>query len=194
MAQIESESSPDLGELLFCPEDYGIDTKDEGFRITSIDMASWAARKVVAARKRMATRRALADEYKARIERWVEKANAEDQNSSEFLTSTLRPFAEAEIATQRRSRTLQLPGAMVSLRKKPDRVEILNEVELMAYCEKYYPEAIVVTRSISKAAIMAKVKSGELPPAVSFIPGTDELYIKSDSEDVSLPEASDAVA
>jgi hypothetical protein len=180
MAQIESESSPDLGELLFCPEDYGIDTNAEGFRITGIDMAAWAARKVVAARERMATRKALADEYKARIELWLTKANAEDLDSSEFLTSHLRPFAETEIAKQRRSRTVQLPGASLSLRKKPDRVEILNEEELMGYCEAYYPEAIVIAKSISKAAISAKVHSGELPPAVSFIPGEDELYIKAD--------------
>jgi hypothetical protein len=194
MDSITQESSPDLGELLFNEGESGIDTKAEDFRITSIDMAAWAARKVVAARERMAARTALSSQYKARIDRWLERANAEDRESAEFLTGHLRPFAESEIAKQRRSRTLQLPGATVSLRKKPDRVEILDESVLIAYCEENYPEALVVSKSVSKAAITARVRSGELPPAVDFIPGEDELYIKSDGEDTPRENHADAAA
>jgi len=179
MAQIESESSPDLGELLFYPEVATIEKEE--FRITSIELAAWAARKVLAARKRIEQRAELAAKYTERISAWLCKANAEDQGSIEFLISELRPFAEAEISKQHRSRTLHLPGVDVSIRKKPDRVDIIDERALLAYCEAAFPEAVVVVKSISKAKVLAHIKKeGELLPGIDFHLGDDQLYIKSD--------------
>ena len=193
MAQTESESSPDLGELLVCPDE--LPAEGEDFRITSVELAAWAARKVLAARTRMERRATLAAQYTQRIAAWLGKANADDRGSVEFLTSHLKPFAQSEIAKQRRLRTLHLPGAAVSLRKKPDRVDVFDPEALLAYCEASYPEALVVTTSVSTAKVLARIKKeGELPPGVDFSRGEDELYVRPDSEGPGTEGAIDAVA
>ncbi len=174
------QSSPDLGELLFSPESIDVTTNAEDFSITSIEMATWAARKVIQARTRVAERKTLAERYKARIDQWVNDANKEDDDSTEFFMNHLKPFAEREIGKQRRSRTLHLPGAELCMRKKPDRIEILDEQEAIIYCEEYLPSALIIKKSLSKTVLKASMHSGELPPSVSFIPGEDELYVNAD--------------
>ena len=169
MAQTDMESSPDLGELLVYPDEST--TLDEGFRITSIELAAWAARKILAARKRMEKRAALAATYTRRIATWLDKANAEDAGSIEFLLSHLRPFAQSEIASQRRSKTLHLPGADVSIRKKPDRVDVFDEDALLTYCEASFPEALVVTKSASQVKLLERIRGGELRPPGVDCPG-----------------------
>jgi len=177
-------SSPSLGELLFSPESQDVTGSSENFAISSIDKAIWAARKVVEARTRISSRKALADSYKARIDMWLEKSNTEDNDSLRFFMNHLKPYAEREIAKQRKSKTLILPGVSLSLRKKPDRLEILNEDEVIAYCETFMPKAIVVKKSISKTVLKASILTGTLPPSVEFIPGEDELYVSEDSEEI----------
>jgi len=193
MAQTESDSSPDLGELLVCPDELPAESED--FRITNIELAAWAARKILAARKRMEKREALAAQYTQRIASWLGKANAEDQRSVEFLTAQLKPFAQSEIASQHRLRTLHLPGAEVSLRKRPDKVDVFDADALLGYCEASYPEALVVTKSVSKAKVLARIKkNGELPPGVDFCVGEDELHIRPDSAGPDIEGAIDEVA
>ena len=193
MAQTESECSPDLGELLVCPDE--MPTESEDFRITSIELASWASQKVLAARKRIAGRAALAAQYTNRIAAWLEKANAEDKGSVEFLLSHLKPFAQSEIAKQHRLRTLHLIGADISIRKKPDRVSVFDTDALLSYCEASYPEAVVVTKSVSKAKVLARIKKdGELPPGVDFCSGEDELYVRPDAEGADIEGAINEVA
>lgn len=173
-------SSPSLGELLFSPENMDVTSDDEDFGIHSIEMAAWAARKVLDARARISSRTELADQYKSRIEEWLKKASTEDSDSISFFMSHLKAYAEREIGRQRRSRTFHLPGASLSLRKKPDRFEILDELEAIAYCESSLPEALIIKKQISKAALKQCFHKG-LPPSITFVPGEDELYINADN-------------
>ena len=177
----EERSSPDLGELLCFSGEGENSDGTEPFSITTLEQASWAARKVVAARKRTADREALASQYIETIKSWLERANREDTESISFLTIHLKSYAEAEVAKQRRSKTVFLPGARLSLRKKPDRIEVVDENAVIAYCEGRFPEAIVVKRSVPKAALKLIItRTGELPPSVDYIPGEEELYIESE--------------
>lgn len=173
-------SSPSLGELLFSPENMDVTSEAEDFAVRSIEMAAWAARKVVDARARISARTELADRYKNRIDEWLKKSCSEDSESIEFFMSHLKPFAEREIGCQRRSRTVHLPGASLSLRKKPDRFEILDEAEAIAYCEESLPEVIVIKKQISKTALKQCLHKG-LPPSIAFVPGEDELHISADT-------------
>lgn len=178
---LDEGSSPDLGELLCNSGTMDDSTSPEQFRISSLEQASWAARKVVSARRRIVDREALASRYIETIKAWLERANREDSESISFLTIHLKSFAEQEIATQRRSKTVFLPGARLSLRKKPDRIEIVDESRVITFCEERYPEAIVIKRSVPKAALKLIIaRTGEIPPAVDYVPGSEELYIESD--------------
>lgn len=177
-----TRSSPDLGELLFSEEDrYAIVPQDDSFCINTLELANWAARRIVEHRQNMKERKELAELYVARIQSWLDKANKEDVASTEFLTSHLRPFVERELAKQRHSKTIHLPSATLSMRKKPDRIEITDEIAALEYCEVYMPEAVVIRKSLSKTVLKAAVKQGELPTAVEFVPGENELYIDADT-------------
>ena len=116
--------SPDIGELLFSDADAVMcDADEESFCINTAELANWAARRVVEHRERIKERREQAELYISRIQTWLDKAIAEDASSIDFLSSHLRPYVERELAKQRRSRTLLLPGSSLSLRKKPDKID-----------------------------------------------------------------------
>ncbi|PKL23542.1 MAG: hypothetical protein CVU43_16420 [Chloroflexi bacterium HGW-Chloroflexi-5] len=176
------EISPDLGEILFSEGQPMVSSDPATFTIQTIDVATWAARKVLSAQARILDRKVLATEYKKRIDAWLERASKEDEDSVGFLSGHLRVFTEQQVSVQRKSRSVALPGATLSLRKKPDRIEVLDEAELLAYCEASYPEAIVLTKSLSKTALKAMIKTGELPSSIELVPGEDEFYIRSDDD------------
>jgi hypothetical protein len=176
-----NRSSPDLGELLAFSESTKVENNPERFSINSVELAAWAIRKIADSRARIQSRNELASLYKQKIETWLEKANAEDSESIDLLMGHLKPFAEVEIGNQRRSKTLVLPGGSISLRKKPDRLEILDEAETIEFCEKHLPEAIIIKKSVSKTAIKASLATtGCLPPSVKLILGESELSIAVD--------------
>lgn len=149
----------------------------EGFRIDDERKAAWAAGKILSARKRVETREKLAQEYQTRILDWLSSANQTDQDSINFLEGSLRPWVEQEVSKLGKTRSFRLPGAKVGLRKKPDRVEIVNLETALEFCEEHLEEAVVVKKDISKSEIKHHLLCGARVPGVELIPGSDELSV-----------------
>ena len=148
------------------------------FRVDTPDKASWAARKLLDAESRITRRTALAKEYKGRIDSWLERANKEDAESVDYLKGILRPYADLAVATQRTSRSVHLPGAVLSLRKKPDRVDVTEPDIAISYCETEHPEAVVIKKDVSKSVLKALLSRGTDIPGCRLESGRDELYVK----------------
>jgi hypothetical protein len=148
------------------------------FSVDSEDKASWAAAKILAAERRIQLRLDLAERYKERIDQWLHDANRPDTESIDFLKMLLRPWAESSIRTQSRSRSIKLLGATIGLRKRPDRVELIDPDSVLEYCEAHLPDAVIIKREVSKTSLkQALIQGQDIPGAILAI-GEDELTIK----------------
>jgi len=176
-----------LDELLALPESVPPETPlpfsilPQSFIIDSMSRATWAARKVAAAQDRVRQREEFALALKARVDHWLASSCSHDEDSITYLSSLLRPWAEAEIARQGRRRSIDLLGVTIGLRLRPARVEVHPEHqdEALAYCRENLKEAVNVSYSLSKTALKERLAKGQVIPGVALVPGTDEFYVKS---------------
>lgn len=177
----EPGSLPSLSNVLF---DFTIPSAEapaaEPFTVDSLSKASWCASRILEAQARTAQRADLARSYKTRIDTWLSDANSADIDSIEYLSSLLKPWVEAEVAKQRRSRSVLLPTATAQLRKLPDRVDIVDAPSALSYLKANHPEAVIVREDISKSAVRSLIfTEGEAIPGIEAELGHDELYIKA---------------
>lgn len=150
------------------------------FEVDTAAKADWAVGRVLSIEARMSRRTELASELHGRIDAWLTKAQAPDQDSVDYLMSLLRPYVEAELALQRRSRTLSLPSGAAGLRRRPDRLELSDREAALAWCEEHAVEAVIVKKDLSKTELKKLVfERGEAVPGVDAALGTDELWIKA---------------
>ncbi len=157
------------------------DTVTPAFIVDSLAKADWCVSRVLDAEGRIARRASLASELHARIDAWLTKASAADNDSIAYLTMLLRPYVESEVSMQRRSRSLILPSGVAQLRKLPDRLDIVDKDAALSYCESSHPEAVVVRKDLSKTELKRLVFSGEAIPGVSAELGSDELYVRANA-------------
>jgi len=152
------------------------------FEVDCLQKADWCIAKILDAEARMGRRAELAAELHSRIDAWMMKANTPDNDTVSYLTALLRPFVEAELSTVRRSRSLLLPSGTASLRKLPDRLEIVDPAAAMAWADANHPEAIVTKRELMKSELKRLVfREGEAVPGVEAELGQDTLYVKAAS-------------
>jgi phage host-nuclease inhibitor protein Gam len=147
--------------------------------LDNLSKASWAVSKILEAETRTARRAELAREFKTRIDAWLESANLQDNESIAYLSILLEPYVKDEVSKLHKSRTLSLPTGMASLRKLPDRLEITNGDEALAYCESEHPEAVIIKKELDKSILKDLIlKQAEPIPGVDAELGTDKLYVK----------------
>lgn len=149
------------------------------FAIDDINKASWTVGKILEAESRISQRAGLAKNFKSRIDDWLESANKQDEDSISYLSYLLEPYIKNEISKLHNSKTLSLPTGVASLRKLPDRLDILDNNEALAYCETEHPEAIIIKKELDKAFLKDLIlKKIEPVPGVEAELGKDKLYIK----------------
>jgi hypothetical protein len=169
---------PPLPDFIYGEE---AETQKEPFRVDDERKAAWACSRILAARRRIARRRELAEVYQTRILDWLTKANDPDESSAAFLEATLRPWVEETLATVGRSRSIRLPGAKVGFRKKPDRVELLDQDQILAFCREHQLEGIeVIKTEVSKTELKRHLVEGAQIPGAELVTGNDELTVSAD--------------
>ena len=176
---------PDFGSALSPVPSDPTDTPDTvapAFIVDSLARADWCVSRVLDAEAHIARRAALASELHARIDAWLTKASAADNDSISYLSTLLRPFVESEVSMQRRSRSLILPSGVAQLRKLPDRLDIVDKDAALSYCESSHPEAVIIKKDLSRSALKTLIVSqGEAVPGCSFELGPDELYVRGNA-------------
>jgi phage host-nuclease inhibitor protein Gam len=151
----------------------------EQFTVDSSSKASWAIACVLEAEDRINKRKALASDFKARIETWLDSANHQDGNSISFLSSLLEPYVKDEVSKLHKSKTLSLPTGTASFRKLPDRLDITDGETALAYCEIEHPEAVIIKKELDKSILKDLIlKQAEPIPGVEAELGPDRLYVK----------------
>lgn len=150
------------------------------FVIDSLAKADWAIAKILDAEARISRRTELAADLHARLDAWLQKSSTADNDTVVYITGLLRPYAESEIAKQRRSRTLLLPSGSVSLRKLADHLDIVDRDAALAFCEASHPEAVIVKKDLSRSVLKTLIAAqGEAIPGCEFELGSDQLYVKA---------------
>lgn len=147
------------------------------FEVKDLDTANWAVSKVVDANARIAARKAQADEYKAKIDAWLDRANADDERTIEFFEAELRPFVQQEVARSNK-KSVKLLEATAGFRDSGGSVEIEDEEALIAYLESFAPELVRVKKSVDKAELKKRLKAGEEFPHAHIAPGSTKFYVK----------------
>jgi hypothetical protein len=170
---------PDFGNVKTstpAEQEAGADTQ---FIIDNLSKAAWAVSKILEADNRITKRSELARDFKARIDRWLSSANQQDNDSLSYLSVLLEPFVKNEVSKLHNSKSLSLPTGIASLRKQPDRLEILDSVEALAYCEAEHPEAVIIKKELDKSILKDLIlRQAEPVPGVEAALGQDKLYIK----------------
>jgi phage host-nuclease inhibitor protein Gam len=170
---------PDFGSALSPVPANSNDATAPAFTVDSLAKADWAISRILDAEARIARRAELASTLHERIDQWLTKASAADEDSITYLSLLLRPWVEAELSTQRRSRSISLPSGIAQLRKLPDRLDITDPEAAMAWAIEHRPEAIIVKKELSKSVLKTLVfKEGEAVPGIEAELGPDSLFIK----------------
>jgi hypothetical protein len=170
---------PSLSTILFPDFDNSYPVAEspaaEAFTVDSLDKASWAVSKILESEARITRRVELARDFKNRIEQWLESANRQDSESVSYLLFLLEPYVQNEVSKLHNSKSLSLPTGIASLRKLPDRLEILDSTTALAYCESEHPEAVIIKKELDKSFLKDLIlKQAEPVPGV-----TAELALKS---------------
>jgi len=151
----------------------------EQFVIDNSSKASWAIACILEAEERINQRKALANDYKARLDAWLDSANRPDNNSISNLSYLLEPYVKDEVSKLHKSKTISLPTGTASFRKLPDRLDIIDSEAALAYCESEHPEAVIIKKELDKSALKNLIlKQAEPVPGVEAELGRDRLYIK----------------
>lgn len=147
------------------------------FEVRDLQSADWCVRKALEAEARIRER----TEYvKAKIERAKQvlaEENAKDEKTVEYMAELLEPFAWETLTGK--TRTLKLANGTISLRKRPDKLDIDDEQAVIDWCKANAPECIVVKESLDKRALKARHEKDAVP-GVHINMGMDRLYIKGD--------------
>ena len=203
---ITSITTPEISIILFpdfqnvkTSTSYDIEETDNTFTIDNLNKASWAVCKILEAETRIDQRKALADDYKARIDSWLESSNHQDKDSISYLTFLLEPYAKNEVSKLHNSKTLSLPTGTASFRKLPDKLDITDPSIALSYCESEHPEAIIIKKELNKSILKDLILKQANPiPGVSAELGEDKLYIKplkiGKSQETPIPSITDTTA
>ena len=169
---------PDLGSTLSPGPTTGDDAP--AFAVDSLAKADWAISRILDAEARIARRAELASTLHERIDQWLTKASASDNDTISYMTLLVRPYAEVEISKQHRCRSLVLPSGTIQLRRLPDRLEVIDPEIAMAWAEEHAPAAIVTERKLVKSELKRLVfHQNEAIPGIEASLGIDEIYVKA---------------
>lgn len=169
-------------ELLF---DTNYPIHDEGFVVDSLDKATWATDRYLAASHRIKERETLASTYKHRIDIWLDKANKQDQDTQDFMEYLLTPYVRDYLSHQKRGKSFRVLGARLGFRKTIDKLEVIDSESAIDYCRVHLPDVLIEKTEIGKAIAKSYLADGFDIPGLAIEEGHEELVIKelSDEQD-----------
>jgi phage host-nuclease inhibitor protein Gam len=179
LALVERPTTQDFPRLedLLIPEQ---EQHSESFTIDSPEKAAWASRKILDAQDHLTQLKEQASSYKAQIDAWFQKAIKEDEESVDYLKSLIHPYVEVEVSKQHKSKTLHLPGIAAQLRKKPDRIDVVDKDTAVSFCEMNHPDAVIIKKDVSKSYLKVLLSKGEVIPGCNIAFGENEIYFKDE--------------
>lgn len=148
----------------------------EAFVVDNDEKADWAMRKLASIRRKQADNKAIYDREVLRVAEWLEKVNTALERDAEWFESNLKPYALVERHSGRKS--IVLPHGTIKTTAGRPRIEISNELELLAWAETAQPDLIRTKKEIDKKSLNALITEtgdvistqGEIVPSVRVTP------------------------
>ena len=155
-----------------------VPTESKHFEIETVTSAAWAVRRIQHTYKN-------AEKIISEVDGEIEKLKAfkkavldKAEKSTEYLRGKLEQYTRRELEGKR-ERSIQLPGAVIGLRKNPAKIEIADESKVLAELKRAYPEFVRVKESIDKKGLKAYIQqTGEIIPGVEIVEGEESFSIK----------------
>ncbi|BDR66694.1 phage protein [Clostridium tetani] len=144
----------------------------QGFKITNIDEANWAFRKIRALQEEVKETNLLADKEKERIENWREKEIKTSMDNIEYFQGILTEYY-MKLRSENPKAKLNTPYGKVTSRKSK-KWNYQNEEEILKYLkENEYSDLIKVKEDINKAELKKMFKDGVNKETGEVLPGLE---------------------
>lgn len=144
----------------------------EGFKITNIDEANWAFRKIRALKEEVKETNLLADKEKERIENWREKEIKTSMDNIEYFQGILTEYY-MKLRSENPKAKLNTPYGKVTSRKSK-KWNYQNEEEILKYLkENEHSDLIKVKEDINKAELKKVFRDGVNKETGEVLPGIE---------------------
>lgn len=174
-----------------------VDRQD--WMIDSMELASWAGRKITHARKEVAAIKAWRDEEIQRIKDAADIEMARHENEIAFFEGHLGAYLHRLIQEGRKTKTLNLPTGTVSIRARQPKLTLTDENRALEWATEHHQDAVVTKRSLNLTAFKKRVEiidsgtvidaaTGELLDFVMIEPQADSVSFKPEDDNATLPE------
>jgi phage host-nuclease inhibitor protein Gam len=178
-----STATDRLEELLDGEEPEATNKEGHRWEITDLGGADWAMRKVAKLDAEAREVTDTADRQLRAIETWREAEYQRLQNQRGRFEALLADYHRRILAKDKKAKTIRLPHGVLTARKLPDNVQILDEDEVLEWAKDQGNEFVIVVpveyrldRSAVKAAVL---KAGEIIPGVTPIEGEVRFQVVS---------------
>lgn len=155
----------------------------EGFKVESLESATWCFRKLRAIAAKKAEIEAVAAEEVARIEAWKQEQLKQYKSDTEFFEGCISAYYLEERAKDKKFK-LSTPYGKVSCRKSSKWI-YEDEQALIDYCNVNEIDAIRVKEELDKANLKKICKNGVNQETGELLPGlrieeTETITVKAE--------------
>lgn len=153
----------------------------EGFKIESLEGATWAFRKLRAIENKEADIKAIAEEEINRVNSWKEKELEQHTNDKEYFNYLLEEYYKKEKAKDSKFKLSTPYGKVISRKSKSWKYE--DEPSLIKYLKDSKLPYIRVKEEVNKAELKKEFKdgvnatTGEILPFIT-IDETESITVK----------------
>jgi hypothetical protein len=161
---------PDPTTAIAAPISVEVDPP-ESFTVDDAASANWVIRKIIEARA-----------YAKHVKAWADGELIRAQREEEFFLcrygQQLERWARAQIDNSHR-KSIKLPAGTLGFRTEPTKLDVRDELRLIAWCRKTLPAALRIETHILKQIIKDHVTdTGECPDGAEIVVGQQRFYVK----------------
>lgn len=162
----------------------------ERFKITDINAANWALRKISAAQAAIREADALADAEISRINQWLEGQVRTLQDTVQFFEGLLNEYHQQELAQDSKRKTIKLPHGTLKMRAQQPEYQRNNDV-ILEWATASKPEVLVPQppkldwTGLKKAirpvdGVAVDVDTGEVIPGITIVDRPPKFSVEVD--------------
>jgi phage host-nuclease inhibitor protein Gam len=126
--------------------------------INSMELATWAGRKITHARNEITAITKWRDAEIQRIKDAADIEIARHQNEVTFLEGHLGLYLHQLIQEGRKTKTLNLPTGTVSIRARQPKLTFNDEARAISWASDYFEDAVIVKKSVNLTALKKRVE------------------------------------
>jgi len=160
---------------------------NQPFRITNLDQANWAVRKIARIETARQECRALVEQEMAKLNTWLKSEEEDYDQERSFFEHLLREYMDEQRQQDSKLKTIKLPNGKIGLRKQQPEFQRDND-KLLAWLKKNRQDLVKVKEEPDWAGLkavaavlgntMADPETGEVIEGVTVVHRPDKLHVE----------------